>query len=94
MTRPHIFRNIAAILLVLTLANLAASFAALYAVRKVRDDGYAHISRIDDAIGKLADITGRLCAQRGETCYTITVATPATPPQATGSITSPSIPSN
>jgi hypothetical protein len=64
---PHI-RNTIALLLILTVANLAASFAALRAVRTVRDDSRAHIERVDDAITRLTVLTTKLCAQHGDVC--------------------------
>jgi hypothetical protein len=79
MNAQHIIRNAVTILLILTLANLAASFAALRAVRSVRDDNKAHIQRIDDALVRLADTTNRLCAQRGADCaQTVLVTAPST----------------
>ena len=68
-------RNIITLLLVLTLANLAASFAALHAVRAVRDDSRAHIERIDNALGQLVTVTTQLCAQIGQSCHIQTVST-------------------
>lgn len=75
----HIIRNTVALLLVLTLANLAASFAALRAVRSVRDDAQAHMQRVDTAIVQLSAITARLCAEHGNACSVMTVSTPARP---------------
>lgn len=61
-------RNIITLLLILTLANLAASFVALRAVRIARDESQAHIQRIDAAIERLTVITTQLCAQRAGPC--------------------------
>lgn len=73
----HIIRNTVTLLLILTLANLAASFAALRAVRSVRDDAQAHMQRVDAAIVQLSTITTRLCAEHGNTCSTMVVSAPA-----------------
>lgn len=63
-------RNIITLLLVLTLCNLAASFAALRAVKTARADVHEHIERIDVAINQLTAVTTRLCAQHGGVCIT------------------------
>lgn len=76
----HLIRNTVTLLLILTLANLAASFAALRAVRTVRDDAQAHMQRVDVAIVQLSAITSRLCAQHGDTCSTMTVSAPTSHP--------------
>lgn len=76
----HLIRNTVTLLLILTLANLAASFAALRAVRAVRDDAQMHMQRVDAAIVQLSAVTSRLCAQHGESCNTMTVSVPATRP--------------
>jgi len=76
----NLIRNAVTLLFILTLCNLAASFAALRAVRSVRDDARVHIERVDSAIVQLTGITSRLCAQHGDTCQTVTVSAPATRP--------------
>jgi hypothetical protein len=63
----HITRNIAALLLVLTLANLAASFMALRAVRAERAVT-PHLERVDAALERLTAITTTLCQQHGAAC--------------------------
>lgn len=73
----HHVRNAVTLLLILTLANLAASFAALRAVRSVRDEAQAHMQRVDVAIVQLSSITTRLCAEHGNTCTVTTVSAPA-----------------
>ena len=70
MAANHI-RNIITLLMILTLANLAASVTALRAVHAVRDDNRAHIERIDTAIVQLTAVTAQLCAQRGDVCAAI-----------------------
>lgn len=72
----HLIRNTVTLLLILTLANLAASFAALRAVRAVRDDAQAHMQRVDAAIVQLSAVTARLCAEHGGTCATTLVSAP------------------
>lgn len=72
----HHIRNVVTLLLILTLANLAASFAALRAVSAVRKDAQAHIERVDAAVMKLTDITTRLCAQHVENCAIVSVSAP------------------
>lgn len=76
----HLIRNTVTLLLILTLANLAASFAALRAVRAVRDDAQVHMQRVDAAIVQLSAVTSRLCAEHGQTCATITVSAPVQRP--------------
>lgn len=61
-------RNIITLLLILTLTNLVASFAAFYAVRSVRDDSRARIERIDAAINHLTNVAVQLCTQRPDVC--------------------------
>lgn len=72
----HLIRNAVTLCLVLTLCNLAASFAALRAVRAVRDDARVHIERVDAAITQLTNITTRLCAQHDTAC-TMPVSAPS-----------------
>lgn len=67
-------RNIITLLLVLTLCNLAASFAALRAVKTARADVHEHIERIDVAITQLTGITSKLCAEHGDVCTSIAPA--------------------
>jgi len=74
MAANHI-RNIITLLMILTLANLAASFAALRAVHAVRDDNRAHIERIDQTLAQLVTVTTSLCAQRGDSCRIQPVST-------------------
>lgn len=63
----NVTRNIAALLLVLTLCNLGASFAALRAVRAERAIT-PHLERVDAAIERLTAITVNLCSQPGVNC--------------------------
>lgn len=67
MTSHHI-RNLIAILLVLTLANLVASFTALRAVRADREMAQARHARIDATLARIDDTVTRLCSERGATC--------------------------
>lgn len=67
MTSHHI-RNLIAILLVLTLANLVASFTALRAVRADRDLAATRHARIDATLARIDDAVTHLCAERGTTC--------------------------
>lgn len=76
----HLIRNTVTLLFILTLANLAASFAALHAVRSVREDAQAHMQRVDVALVQLTAITTRLCAEHGNTCSTMTVSAPVPHP--------------
>ena len=72
----HLIRNTVTLLLILTLANLAASFAALRAVRAVRDDSQVHMQRVDAAIERLTLVTTRLCEQHDDACSRIPVVVP------------------
>lgn len=63
----NIVRNIVALLLILTLCNLAASFAALHAVRSERSIA-PHLEKVDAAIERLTAITTTLCQQHGTAC--------------------------
>lgn len=74
MNASHILRNVIALLLVLTLANLAASYSALRAVRIMRDDSQVQIRRIDTAIVTLTQVTQRLCSEHGDACATVQVS--------------------
>lgn len=76
----HLIRNTVTLLLILTLANLAASFAALRAVREVRTESQMHMQRVDAAVIQLAAITSRLCADHGGSCATIAVSAPVARP--------------
>lgn len=71
----HILRNTVSLLLVLTLANLAASFAALRAVRAARADAEVHLRTVDAAIVQLSAVTATLCRQHGDACVTLVAAT-------------------
>lgn len=75
MNASHIMRNVITLLLVLTVANLAASYSALRAVRIMRDDSQVQIQRIDTAIVTLTQVTHRLCAEHGDTCTAVQVST-------------------
>jgi hypothetical protein len=65
---PHIVRNAITLLLILTLANLAASFAALRAVHTAQQSVRAHMMKVDTAISSLTIITSQLCAKHDDTC--------------------------
>jgi hypothetical protein len=65
---PHIFRNALALLLVLTLCNLAASFAALHAVRSQRADALIRVARVDFALATLTKTVEALCAKQKGAC--------------------------
>jgi len=76
----HLIRNTVTLLLILTLANLAASFAALRAVRAVRDDAQVHMQRVDAAIVQLSAVTACLCAEHGQTCAATVASAPVKRP--------------
>lgn len=63
-----IIRNAVALLLVLTAANLAASFAALYAVRDMRKDAYRELQRIEQTTAYLDAAVATLCARTATAC--------------------------
>lgn len=67
MTSHHI-RNLIAILLVLTLANLVASFTALRAVRTDREIAATRHARIDATLARIDAAVSQLCDERGTTC--------------------------
>ena len=66
--QSRLFRHIVAVLLVLTLANLAASFIALRAVHSLHDQMLYNTQRIDTAVQKLDDALARLCERHPDTC--------------------------
>ena len=67
MGTNHI-RNIIALLLVLTLANLAASFMALRAVRMTREATQPRMEKIERTLDRLVTVTTSLCAQHSDVC--------------------------
>ena len=64
----NIIRNAVALLLVLTAANLAASFAALYAVRVIREDSKRELQRIEMTMAYLDATVATLCARTSTAC--------------------------
>lgn len=64
----NIIRNAVTLLLILTLANLAASFAALYAVRTMRDDARQKLDRIEETTAYLEATVATLCARTATVC--------------------------
>lgn len=54
-------RNAIALLLVLTAANLAASFAALKAVRTIRDDSRQELAYLSATVATLCARTSTVC---------------------------------
>ena len=64
----NIMRNAVALLLVLTAANLAASFAALYAVRTLRDDSQRSDKRMEATMAYLDATVATLCARTSTAC--------------------------
>jgi hypothetical protein len=54
---PHIIRHTIAMLLVLTAANLAASFFALHSVRALTDELHARQMRVDAAVRTFQQFT-------------------------------------
>lgn len=61
-------RNAIALLLVLTAANLAASFAALYAVRMIRDDSTKNLQKIEETTAYLGATVATLCTRTSTVC--------------------------
>lgn len=66
----HNVRNFVAILLILTAANIAASFSSLHAVHMIRDS-------VTASIQQLTSVTTQLCSQKGAVCKTVIVAQPS-----------------
>lgn len=64
----NLIRNTVTLLFVLTLANLAASFAALYAVRTIRDDAQQKLARIEQTTEYLGAAVAQLCQANPVTC--------------------------
>lgn len=67
MSTTHI-RNAIALLLILTLANLGASFLALNAVRQVREASQPRIEKIETTLARLVTVTTQLCAEHSANC--------------------------
>lgn len=64
----NIIRNAVALLLVLTAANLAASFAALYAVKTIRDESGQQLRKIENTTAYLGATVQTLCARTATVC--------------------------
>lgn len=65
---PSIFRTTVGLLLVLTLANIAASFSALYAVRTMRDTSAVKLQQIEETTAYLSATAATLCARTATAC--------------------------
>lgn len=64
----NIVRNAVTLLLILTLANLAASFAALRAVQTIRDDSRQKLQRLELTTAYLDATVATLCARTDTAC--------------------------